>query len=195
MELTVTRAWLLPAFLLSTTAFAQDAPNLVPSRDVTATYRVSGAAASRIPGGAPDGVRVAWNASGQRLRAEVVGQPNYALVSLRARVLDIVFSLQRAYFELPIRGGDPQSLLAGTDVRFTRRGPGRVAGLACTEWAVKSRKLDGVGCVTDDGVVLQAQGTFNGEPGEAVATSVSYGNAGPSLSPPPDFFRLAAPSR
>ncbi len=196
MEPTVTRVWLLLLSVLCTgAASAQGVPGVIPSRSVTVTYRVSGAAIDRIPGGAPNGVQVTWDAVEQRMRAEALGQPNYALVALHSHVLDVVFGLQRAYLELPIRGGDPQALLTGRDARFTRRGGDHVAGLACTEWAFQSRKLEGVGCVTPDGVVLRARGTFEGQPGEAVATTVAYGEvSGPDLLPPADFFRLVAPS-
>ena len=200
----MTRVWLLLFVMLSpTVACAQSAPGaipsrsvpgLIPSRSVTVTYRVSGAAVDRIPGGAPNGVQVAWDAVEQRLRVEAVGQPNYALVALHSRVLDMVFGTQRAYLELPIRGGDPQTLLTGRDVHFTRRGSDHVAGLDCTEWAFRSHKLEGVGCVTPDGVVLRAHGTFEGQPGEVVATTVAYGEVnGPDLLPPADFFRLMSP--
>ena len=196
MEPIVTRIWMLLSLLLCTgAAYAQGVPSVIPSRSVTVTYRVSAAAIDRIPGGAPHGVQVTWDAVEQRLRAEALEQPNYALVALHSHVLDVVFGLQRAYQELPIRSGDPQALLTGRDVRFTRRGGDHVAGLACTEWAFQSRKLEGVGCVTPDGVVLRARGTFEGQPGEAVATTVAYGEvSGPDLLPPADFFRLVAPS-
>jgi len=195
----VTRVW-LPLFMLLLTGplavGAESVPAMIPSRSVTVTYRVSGVAVDRIPGGAPDGLWVMWDAVEQRLRAEAVGQPNYALVALRSHLLDVVFGLQRAYLELPIRGGDPQALLTGRDVHFTRRGSDRVAGLACTEWGFQSRKLQGVGCVTPDGVVLRARGVFEGQAGEAVATAVAYGEVnGPDLLPPADFFRLMAPLR
>jgi hypothetical protein len=181
---------LLAATLCAGAAAAQ--PRLVPSGDVTLVYQLSGGAAEQIPGGAPDGVRLAWDAAGQRLRSEPVGRPVYAITDLGRRVADVVFTAQSAYLELPLRGGDPQSLLAGPDVRYTRRGTARVLGMGCTEWTVQSRKLDATGCVTADGIVLRAEGTFDGRPGSLVAQSVARGPLPAGLFKTPEgFFRLA----
>ena len=147
-------------------------PRLVPSGDVDVLYQLDGPAAQQIPGGAPDGVRLQWNASGQRLRAEPVGGIVYAITDLRRRVADLVFATQSSVLELPLRGGDPQALLAGADARFTRRGTNRVLGMDCDEWSVHASRLDATGCVTADGVILRAEGTWNGQPGRAVALSV-----------------------
>ena len=177
------------ALLLPAIAAAQ--PRLVPAGDVDVLYHVEGAAAQEIPGGAPDGVRLQWDAGGQRLRAEPVGQAMYAITDLRRRVADIVFPAQSSILELPLRGGDPQALLAGADARFTRRGAGHVLGIECTEWSVQARHMDATGCVTADGVVLRAEGSWNGQPGRAVAQSVARGPiAGAAFVPPAGFFRL-----
>ncbi len=185
---------LIASLLTPVSAMAQPVsqPLLVPGRDVAVVYRVGGAAAEQIPGGAPDGVRLQWDATAQRLRAEPLGRPGYALVDLGRRVADIVFPAQTSYIEAAIRGGDPQTLLAGSDVRFTRRGPSRVIGLDCTEWAIHSRKIDGTGCVTPDGVVLRADGQFDGRPGSMVAVSVeTRPQPASAFQPPEGFFRLA----
>ncbi len=180
---------ILLLLLLPCAAVAQ--PRLVPSADVDALYRVGGAAAEQIPGGAPDGVRLQWDAAGQRLRAEAVGQPNYAITDLPRRLEQIVFAGQSAVLDLPLRGSDPQALIAGADVRFTRRGTGRVLGLECTEWQVQSRHVAGTGCVTADGVILRAEGSFDGRPGSLVALSLSHAPIPPErFTAPPGFFHL-----
>ena len=181
--------WVLAACLLSTAATAQ--PRLVPAGDVDVLYRVQGAAARQIPGGAPDGVRLQWDAAGQRLRAEALGNPIYAITDLRRRIIDMVFASQSSALELPMRGGDPQALLAGADARFTRRGTGRVLGMDCTEWTIAARHVDATGCVTADGVVLRAEGLWNGEPGQAEALSVNRGHLpGERFAVPASFMRL-----
>jgi len=173
-------------------AWAQ--PLLIPGRDVTILYRLEGAAVDEIPGGAPNGVRLVWDATGQRLRAEPLGRPIYALTDLQRRVADIVLAGQGAYMEARIKGGDPQSLVAGHDVHFTRRGSERLLGMACTVWTIHSQKLDGTGCVTADGVVLRADGLFGGRPGRMVAKSVSYGKQPDSeFVPPVGFTRMSLP--
>ncbi len=183
---------LLVLGLCTTPAMAQ--PLLVPGRDVAVVYRLGGAAAEQLPGGAPDGVRLQWDATGQRLRAEPIGRPVYAITDLGRRVADVVFAAQASYFEVGIRGGDPQSLLAGADVRFVQRGRSRVIGLECTEWEIHSRKVDGTGCVTNEGVVLRAEGRFDGQPGSLTAVSVTPGRQPDSAFRPPEgFFKLSLP--
>jgi len=155
-------------------------------------YRVGGTAAERIPGGAPSGVRVVWDAAGQRVRAEPIGQGTYAIADLGRHVTDIVFAAQVSYLELPMRVGDPQTLLAGAHVTFTRRGTERLLGLECTNWAIHAEKVDGVGCVTPDGIVLRASGTFDGQSGNLTAMSVDLTpQPDESFRPPKGFFRLA----
>jgi hypothetical protein len=169
-------------------------PLLVPGRDVAIVYRLGGAAVGQIPGGAPNGVRLVWDATGQRLRAEPIGRSMYALTDLQRRVADVVFAAQSAYIETRIKGGDPQTLLAGRDIRFSRRGAARLLGLDCTNWAIHSQKIDGTGCVTADGVVLRAEGTVDGQPGSVTAQSVAYGKQPDSAFLPPEgFARLALP--
>jgi hypothetical protein len=184
----------LIAVLLALPGIAVAQPLLVPGRDVAVIYQVGGAAAQQIPGGAPDGVRMQWDATGQRLRAEPIGRPVYAITDLGRRVADIVFPEQTAFIEAPIRGGDPQSLLAGADVQFTRRGSAHVIGLECTEWAIHSRKIDGTGCVTPEGVVLRAEGIFDGRPGSMTAVSVVTGpQPASAFRTPEGFFKMALP--
>ena len=185
--------WLVLALVLCP-AFAMAQPMLLPGRDVAVLYRLGGAAADQIPGGAPDGVRLLWDAAGQRLRAEPVGRPMYALTDLPRRVADIVFAAQSSYIEARIKGGDPQMLLAGRDAHFTRRGERILLGLACTDWAIHSQKIDGIGCVTADGVVLKAEVTIDGRPGSVVAQTVAYGALpGSEFVPPDGFARLQLP--
>lgn len=183
-------------FTLAFPVFAVAQPRLVPTADADVLYRVEGAAAQQIPGGAPDGVRLQWDAAGQRLRAEPVGGAVYAITDLRRRVASLVFAAQSSVLELPLRGGDPQALLAGSDARFTRHGAGRVLGMDCTEWSVQARHVDATGCVTPDGIVLRAEGTWNGQPGRAVALSVARGPVpAASFVPPPGFFRVPLGTR
>ena len=181
----------LAAMLLLLPVSALGQPRLVPAQDVEVLYRVSGAAAQEIPGGAPQGVRLQWDAAGQRLRTDPVGGPVYAITDLQRRVADVVFPAQAAVLVLPLRGGDPQALLAGADAQFTRRGPARVLGMDCTEWTIHSRHVDGIGCVTLDGIVLRAEGTYNGQAGGMTAISVNRGpiSAG-QFQAPEQFFRM-----
>ncbi len=182
---------LLAGVILALPALAAAQPRMIPSGDVDVLYRLDGAAAQQVPGGAPQGVRLEWDAAGQRLRAEPVGQALYAITDLRRRVADVVFAAQSTVLELPIRGCDPQTLLAGADARFTRKGTGHVLGMDCAEWAIQARHVDATGCVTADGIVLRAEGLWNGQPGHAVALSVARGPVpAAAFVPPADFVRV-----
>jgi hypothetical protein len=182
---------MLCVLLLVLPGVAAAQPRLVPTGDVTATYRLGGAAAEQLPGGARDGVRLDWDAANQRLRADPVNGPVFAVVDLSRRLASLVFAQQSSVIVLPLRAGDPQTLLAGPDVRFTRLGTARLLGMECTEWRVQSRKVSGTGCVTADGVVLRAEGSYDGRAGSVTAVSVTPGPVAPErFTIPANYFRL-----
>lgn len=172
------------------TAAAQDRPLLQPSRDVTVTYRVGGAAASAIPGGVAGPLRLFWDAARQRLRAEAGGRPQAVLVDLPNRTATMLDDAMRAVVALPVRERDLQPLTLD-GARLTRRGNGSVAGIACTDWNVKASRGSGTVCLTPDGVALRANGTVDGRQGSFTATSVRYGEVAPGLfTVPPGYFAL-----
>jgi hypothetical protein len=167
-------------------------PRLIPTGDVDVLYHLSGPAADQVPGAA-GGVRLQWDAEGQRLRSEPVGGPVYAITDLGRHVADIVFAAQNTYLELPLRVGNPEALVSGAagEAQFTRGGAATVLGLACTEWTIHARKLDATGCITADGVVLRADGTWNGQDGHVEAVSVKRSHtAADRFRPPEGFFRI-----
>ncbi len=176
------------------TAAAQDRPRIQPTRDVTVAYRVSGAAASAIPGGIPGALRLSWDAAGQRLRAEAEGRTQAVIVDLRAHSAQLLDTGLRSALTLPVRDGDLQPLTLD-GARLTRRGNDTVAGLACTNWDVQARRGSGVICLTADGVPLRADGDVDGRAGTFTAISVSYGPLPADLfRAPPGFMQLAMPN-
>lgn len=172
---------------------AQDRPLVQPSRDVTVTYRVEGAAASVIPGGIDGPLRLSWDAARQRLRAEAEGRPQAVLVDLPNRTATLLDDTMRAVVALPVRERDLQPLTLG-GARLTRRGQDSVAGRACTTWDVQASRGAGTVCLTEDGVALRAEGAVDGRHGSFTATSVRYGSVGPGLfAVPPGYFSLNIP--
>ncbi len=172
-----------------------DAPmRVLPSRDVRAAYQVSGAAAG-IPGLAPAGegaavLRLAWDASGQRLRVQADDRPEVAIVDLSARRADIVDAALHTALVLPMRARDVAALTL-SQAQATRQGRGAVLGYACTIWAVRAARGSGTVCVTEDGVALRGTGDVDGRHGEFVALSIAYAPQPASLfTIPSGYTRL-----
>ena len=188
------RAVVIAAGLLAAGAVAaQDRPLIQPSRDVSVTYRVEGAAASAVPGGIPNALRLSWDAAGQRLRAEPEGRSQAIIVDLRARSAQVVDTMLRSALTLPTRDSDFQPLTLD-GARLTRRNEAVVAGLPCTNWAVQSSRGNGTVCFTSDGVALRAVGEVDGRHGTFTASSVSYGPVSSDLfRVPADFMQLSFP--
>lgn len=191
------KAALLAAVSLAAAAAVQPAvaqpaavrPATVPTRDVTVRYQVEGEATSLIPGGLPGPVTVAWDAAGQRLRAEAQGRNQVALVDLRTRRGEVFDTALRAVLPLHLRP-DTMDVLAANGSRLTRQGSDTVAGLPCTTYAVASRTPATL-CLTADGVPLRGDGLVEGRPGRFTALSVSYGPVpAAAFVPPPGYLQL-----
>ena len=175
-------------------AAAQDRPLVQPARDVTVTYRVEGAAADAFPGGISGPLRLSWDATRGRLRAEVDGRPQAVLLDLPHHTATILDTAMRAVVALPLRDKDLQALTPG-GARLTRRGSGNVAGRACTNWDVTASRGAGTICLTPDGVALRGEGTVNGRQGSFTATDVVFGAVAPGLfDVPSGYFSLNIPN-
>jgi hypothetical protein len=180
-------ALLLLGVLFAGTAAAEPGPQLIPTRDVDITYRVTRE-------GRTLSERVRWLAADRLERVDAAG-PVYMLVDHKARRLTLVNDDRRAVLEMEVPRGrllDPESASG-----YTRAGEGQVAGLACTNWRLPTggdtvKQI----CVTGDGVLLQIQ-----DQGQTIveATVVDYRPvdagtfrvpAGYAETPPP----AAAPS-
>lgn len=176
------------------TAAAQERPVVQPTRDVTVTYKLEGAAASVLPGGVDGPVRMSWDAARQRLRADSDGRQQVAIVDLRQHTAVLVDNAMHAVLALPARERDLQPLTLD-GATLTRRGNATVAGLACVNWDVQASRGNGTVCLTPDGVPLRAAGTVNGKRGGFTATRVTYGTVDPALfTVPPGYFSLSLPS-
>ena len=174
-------------------ARAEDRPRIQPSRDVAVTYRVEGEAASAVPGGIPGALRLSWDAAGQRLRAEPEGRTQAVIVDLRAHSVQMMDTMLRSALTLPVRDADLQPLTLD-GARLTRRGEEVVAGLPCTDWAVRSPRGAGTVCLTEDGVTLRADGEVDGRRGAFTASSVSYGPQQDGLfRVPPEYMQFSMP--
>ncbi len=175
-------------------AGAQPTPRTRPSRDVVVTYQVDGQALSLVPGGIQGPVTLSWDAAGERLRAEVSGRSQVALIDLRGHSGQAIDTALRVVLPLPIRQQDLQPLtLEGA--HLVPAGKDIVAGLACNKFTFESPQGPGTVCLTPDGVPLRGRGSVSGKPGSFTAASVRYGPVpADRFSVPPGYMSLGGGS-
>ncbi len=181
---------------LTTPALAGDRPVLPPTEDVAVTYKTDGAAAELIPGmpAGPATLHLLWSASSQQLRAEIDGRPQYLLLDRGTHAAKLVDRGLRTAINLPVRAKDLDALTLENE-DMTRQNEGRYAGLACTNWAVRSSRGNGTVCVTPTGIPLHAQGEVNGRRGSFTATSVQRAPQPPAqFEVPAGYMAFAFPS-
>jgi hypothetical protein len=171
-------------------ATADDRPAMFPQRDVVVQYHVTNA---RPDSAQPREGIVTVHATdgGARMRVEIAGQPGFMIVDRGQKRVLMVIESKHSYFEMPV---DPERVmgLAVNEGSFTKRGADTVAKVRCTVWDVKSRTGTATVCVTDDGVLLRANGASEGRGSGAMeALSVVYGKQPAGLfDPPPGFQKL-----
>ncbi len=173
-------------------ARAADAlPPLRPTRDVAVVYQVEG---TPDAGGAPQThtIRMAWGEGGDALRVEIDTQPVVALVDFKRQRMEMLILPRRVVLEAAL---DP-SLVPGFAIppgaTASRSGTDSVDGHECTVWKLTGPQGAGEACVTQDGLVLRAEGNAARQgAGRLEATSVTYAPQPPSLfAPPPGFQRM-----
>ncbi len=189
------RLW-LPASLWALSALpaaAQTHPQVLPTRDVTVDYHIGSSAPLPV-----QDVRIEAQAGAAHLRIE---QPNSLalLVDRPARHVVMVLAAQHAALSLPW----PRQVAQGFDIlaraRFVRQGSDTKAGLRCTNYDVTEDANHLFACITDDGVVLQADGTMRSKQGprtyHIAATAVSYAPLDPAIfEVPPGLTHLTLPN-
>lgn len=179
------RGLALAALLLAAPAVAQDQPPLTPTRDVAVTYR-------QIAGGGPQGmppIIIAWNAAAGLMRSEVPGM-GWTVMDLRAGRGFMVMEQMRMVMDMPA-GQAPQLPGQSSKASFRREGTATIAGLPCTIWFVQDGPSQGRSCITDEGVMLRAEGTHHGQSGGMEATQVSFAPQDPArFQRPPGYQSL-----
>lgn len=155
-------------------AAAQDRPPDVPTRDVSATYRVEGGP----PGAAPETIKMAYKANGDKMRIDE-DHVTYTIMDGADRRTFVVNVPEKAYFQVPFNPEEERGALPpGT--KFARMGTDTVAGLPCTIWRAQIDSSASTACITADGVMLRSeQPAPDGSVQKMIATSVEY-------SPQPD---------
>jgi hypothetical protein len=181
----IMRAARLAALALATAlpalpARAQERPPLFPTRDVAVTYRVSG---PQAPANMP-AMNIAWLAAAQTMRVDLAGM-GWMVADHRAQRGFMVMEQMRMVMNIPMDQVAGRTGLS-PNARFRRTGSGSVAGHGCTVWSYEEGADRGTACITNDGVMLRAEGTGQGHSGTLEATQVNYGTQDPAR------FRLPA---
>jgi hypothetical protein len=169
---------------------AADRPTLQPTRDVVVEYHILSQTGAPPGAPRPDSMKVYFSANGTRMRIEPGGQPAYIVMDRTAKRMEMIMPSQRSYMELPYDAKQVESFSAAEGSTFTRKGSNTIAGIKCTVWDVQSPQGNGSACITDDGVMLRAEGQDAQHHGGGMeATSVVYGAQPAGLFMPPDGFR------
>ncbi|HVY14478.1 MAG TPA: DUF4412 domain-containing protein [Rhodopila sp.] len=178
------------ALLIACPVAALAQPLIQPTRDVVVTYRISGQ--GMVPPGQPsvETIRIGFAAHAQRTYVEPVGQPYRMIADRASGHMTMIMLQQHMYMEMPYDQSKVMNF-STENAKFQRKGMKTIAGLSCTEYDVQSPRHNGTACLTDDGVLLQAEGQDANHDGSMEATVVSYGpipdNA---FAPPPDFQKM-----
>ncbi|MBV8522162.1 MAG: hypothetical protein JOY71_08555 [Acetobacteraceae bacterium] len=173
------------AFSIST-AFAQERPLLLPTRDVDITYDLGS-----VPG-SPGRVlrqRVRWLASDRKMRIDPPSPGLFAIIDYNTgrmivlRASDHLGLESQSVDDIMPRAGRP--LATPT---YVRRGQDQLAGLSCTDWEMR----DGGGtplslCITSDGVLLRVR---SGTRALATAIAVHFGSQDVAAFQIPPGYRV-----
>lgn len=162
------------ATALAVPALAQPA-NMRPTRDVTVTYRMTG-----LAGAPPQETRMAFSASTGKQRVDPPGNTGWMLIDRRANTAVMVMDAQRMAMAMPPATVAAMNQEAPAGATFTRKGTATVAGTSCVEWEISMGQMRGTNCMTEDGVLLRASSTSNGNTMVMEATQVTYGPIDPA---------------
>ena len=135
-----------------------------------------------------------WRAGGQQARIDLP-DGTYAIADRGADQAMLVMPHQRVVMAIPLSATPVSEFLPDSNAAFTRGGSDTVAGYRCTIWTLRNARGTASACITEDGVVLRANGRANdGEGGTVLASAVRYAPQPRALFvPPPDLPRLDLP--
>lgn len=177
------RAATFALLLAATPALAQDRPPAIfPTRDVAVTYRMAD----------NQTLTMAWLTAGQLLRVDAPQAQGAVIIDQAKQTMMVVMDAQRMVMDIPAGmsgpSGGPMPMAPGPNARFTREGTATIAGLPCTIWLYQEGNRNGRACVTNDGVLLRADGGDGRNTGGITATEVRFGAQDPArFRAPPGY--------
>ncbi len=165
-------------------AAAQDRPNLLPTRDVDITYRITRAGEPR------QRERVRWKAADELERVDIPGGA-ISIFDHKTHYVTVLTPATHSYLKLRSRARGPVE--PARDAPLTRGGEATVAGLGCTiwNWTNPEDQAPFSTCVTGDGVPLRLRENGNTV---AEAVSVQYGKQDPKLFEVPSGYEPSVAS-
>jgi len=164
-------------------------PPLTPTRYVQVDYDVQ-------PDGMPEPKRVrTWFAqNGGLMRIDSPQGMGETVLNRMTRQVTIIINTQKIYSQLDARYGISNPFLLDLSMSFSRKGTSSIAGVACTEWDVRTDQGTAVACVTEDGVILREVGVDgDGLKGRIEAVHVVYGPIALDMFQPPANYRRIDP--
>lgn len=180
----------LAALLLPAQAPAPDKPAVQPIRDVTVEYKMMDSDGPDAPPRARQ-ITVYWANGGKLMRIQMADDRYYVVINRNTNRMMMVLLDQHGYVEGPFDPKRQTGFTVPADLPLLRGESDIVAGNPCTLWNAKIGYGSSALCVTDDGVVLSAQGNRQDHVGDLTATSVIYGPQPATVfDPPPDFRKL-----
>ena len=165
--------------LLASPLYAEERPQLVPSRDVDITYEVTRPQQHAIR------QRVRWLAS-EGLERIDGSDKSVTIIDRNGSEVTLLMPRTRTYRKLT--GVSRQPMEPDQDAVLRRSGEATVAGQRCTEWSWIEEGETHVLCATADGVALRL--VVDGKT-RVEARSVSYGRQNPDLFEAPRGYSPA----
>ena len=166
-------------------AAAADKPLLIPSRDVSVTYRTA-------QGGQVLEQRMRWSAQARRMRIDPPSAGMFVIIDYDARRIAIVRDPDRSVVEMDAPPTLP-GLGAPAAGHYSPGASDLVAGLRCMEWTIAAAAGPPTSiCVTSDGVVLRVR---IGGRVAATASDVTYGVQDAKLFRIPEGYARVTPPR
>jgi len=135
-------------------AQAQDRPQIFPTRDAAVTYRVVGQ-------GQQAEITMLWSAAQRQMRVNMPQGMGYMVTDHQGQRGFMVMEQMRMIMDVPMEQAAGH-MREFENARFTRGGSDKVAGHDCTVWRYESSAGQGEACITNDGVMLRAQGAAQG---------------------------------
>lgn len=136
--------------LLAGNGAAQDAPLVLPTRDVAVSYKLIGR-------GGPKNLVIRQRAQSRVMRIETIGQPGYVLVDRQTQRASLVMDGQGVFADMAANRVPQEGQLPDDNASFKKRGLASFAGSQCTNWDYNTARGNGRVCITDDGVLLRIE--------------------------------------